>query len=96
MLVADAVEDVATEDRLDLGVAAAVLGQVGKGHAVVGQHGMDPIREDLDDLAQEGGTVQLGIASKKATWTTFETRSMARNMKSLPWASRSSQMSMWT
>ena len=29
----------------------AVLGQVGKGHAVVGENGVDPVRESLDDAA---------------------------------------------
>src|SRR5829696_4691910 len=38
----------------------------------------------------------LVAASKKATWANFDTRSIARNMCSLPWASRSSQTSMWT
>jgi hypothetical protein len=33
VFIADPVEDVAAEDGLELGVAAAVLGQVGKGHA---------------------------------------------------------------
>ena len=41
MLFADAVEDVAAEHRDDLGVAATVLWQVGEGHAVVGEHGVD-------------------------------------------------------
>jgi hypothetical protein len=59
VLAADAVEDVAAEESLDLWIGATVLGQVGKGHAsgsgpgqaVAGQDGMDPIREDLDHLA---------------------------------------------
>src|SRR5215212_5089006 len=38
----------------------------------------------------------LVAASKKATWANFDTRSIARNRCSLPWASRSSQTSMWT
>jgi hypothetical protein len=38
----------------------------------------------------------LVAAGKKATWANFETRSIARNMKSLPSARRSSQMSIWT
>jgi hypothetical protein len=61
VLVADAVEDVAAEDRLDLGMAAAVPGQVGEGHAVVGQHRVDRVGERGHDLAQEGGAVQLGV-----------------------------------
>ena len=43
MLFADAVEDVAAEHRDDLGVAAAVLWQVGEGHAVIGEHGVDRV-----------------------------------------------------
>jgi hypothetical protein len=61
VLLADPVEDVAAEEGLDLGVAAAVLGQIGKGHAVVREHGVQLVGEDLDHLAQEGGTVGLGI-----------------------------------
>jgi hypothetical protein len=38
----------------------------------------------------------LVFASKKATRVNFETRSMARNMNSLPCAKRSSQTSMCT
>jgi hypothetical protein len=61
VLTADAIEDVAAEEGLDLGVAAAVPGQVGESHPVVGQHGMDAVGEGGHDLAQEGGTVQLGV-----------------------------------
>jgi hypothetical protein len=49
VLAADPVEDVAHPAR---GRAVAVLGQVGEGHAVVGQHGVDAVGEDLDHLAQ--------------------------------------------
>jgi len=65
---------VPAEEGLDLGVAAAVLGEIGEGHAVVGQPGpalpgmppadrcaMDLVGEHLDDLAQEGGAVRLGV-----------------------------------
>jgi hypothetical protein len=61
VLAADAVEDVAAEDRLDLWVAATVPGQVGESHPVAGQHGVDLAGEGGHDLAQEGGAVQLGI-----------------------------------
>jgi hypothetical protein len=49
---ADAVEDVRAEE------AAAgtipVLGQVGEGHAVVGEHGVDLVGKGLDHIRQEG------------------------------------------
>ena len=57
VLAADAVEDVA--HPLGSG-PIAVLRQVGEGHAVVGQHGMDGIREGGHDVAEKGGTVQFG------------------------------------
>lgn len=38
-----------------------VLGQVGEGHAVVGQHVVDRVGERLDDRAQERGAVRLGV-----------------------------------
>ncbi len=41
-------------------------------------------------------TVCMVAASKNATWVNVLTRSMARNMGSLPSAKRSSQWSMWT
>jgi hypothetical protein len=58
---ADPVEDVAAEDGLDLGVSAPVPGQVGEGHAVVGQHRVQAVGEGGHDLAQEGGAVRLGV-----------------------------------
>jgi hypothetical protein len=61
VLGAHPVEDVAAEDGLDLGMTAAVLGQVGEGHPVVGEHGVQPVGEGGHDLAQEGGAVQLGV-----------------------------------
>jgi hypothetical protein len=66
VFVTHPVEDVAAEEGLEFGVAAAVLGQVGEGHAVVREHGMDPVGEDLDDLAQERGTVGLGVGVEEA------------------------------
>src|SRR3954453_14393725 len=36
------------------------LGQVSERPAVVGQHGVDRIREDDDHLPQEGGSIHLG------------------------------------
>jgi hypothetical protein len=65
VLLADAVEDVAAEERLDLGIAATVLGQVGEGHAVVGQHGVEPVGEDRDHLAQESGAVRLCVGAEE-------------------------------
>jgi hypothetical protein len=61
VLVAHPVEDVAAEGGLELRVTAAVLGQVGEGHAVVGQDRVQPVGEGGHDLAQEGGAVQLGV-----------------------------------
>jgi hypothetical protein len=61
VLVADPVEDVAAKDGLDLRVAAAVPGQVGEGHTAVGQHGVQLVGEGGHDLAQEGGTLGLGV-----------------------------------
>ena len=58
VLVADAVEDVAAEDGFHGGMAPAVLWQIGEGHAVVGEHGVDLVGEDLDHLAEEGGAVE--------------------------------------
>ena len=34
--------------------AVAVLGQVGEGHAVVGEHDVDLVGKHLDDIPQEG------------------------------------------
>ena len=52
-----AVEDVAHPARRR---PVAIPGQVGEGHAVVGQHGVDRVGERLDHLAQECGAVGLG------------------------------------
>jgi hypothetical protein len=97
VLLAEAVEDAAAAgDRLDLGVAATVLGRVGGGHAVVGQHRANRVGERGHDLARrEGRTVQLRIGLEKATWVSFEAWSMARNTRSLPSARRSPHTSMW-
>lgn len=51
VLSADAVEDVTEAHG---GWACAVLGQIGEGHAVVGQDRMDFVRKDPDDVPQEG------------------------------------------
>ena len=53
MLFADTVEDVAGEHGLYGLGSASVLRQVGKCHAVVGQHGVDGIRKGADDAAEE-------------------------------------------
>jgi hypothetical protein len=39
-------------------MAPAVLWQIGEGHAVVSEHGVDLVGEDLDHLAEEGGAVE--------------------------------------
>jgi hypothetical protein len=94
MLVAEPVEDVGAEITARRPVP--VLRQVSKGHAVVGQDGVDGVGEDGHDLAEKGGPVHPGVGVEEATWVNFDTWSMARNMKSLPSARRSSQTSMWT
>ena len=42
--------------------AGTVLGQVGEGHAVVSQHGMDLVGKDLDHVAEEGRAFYLSRA----------------------------------
>ena len=54
---ADAVEDVRAKEAAAR--AIAVLGQAGEGHAVVGQHSMDLVREALDHIPQEGRAFHL-------------------------------------
>ena len=49
---ADAVEDVRAEEAA--AGALAILGQIGEGHAVVGEHGVDLVGEDLHDSFEEG------------------------------------------
>jgi hypothetical protein len=49
---ADAAEDVTAGRAVTL--AIAVLGQIGEGHAVVGEHGVDLVGEDLHHVPQEG------------------------------------------
>jgi hypothetical protein len=93
MLAADAVEDVAHPLG---GGTVSVLRQIGESHAVVGEHGMDGIGEVATTSRRKAAPFILVAAFRKATWVNFETRSMARNMKSLPLARRSSQMSIWT
>jgi hypothetical protein len=39
----------------------SALRQVGEGHAVVGQHGVDGVGEHLDALAEERGAAHLGV-----------------------------------
>ena len=63
VLAADTVEDVAHPLG---GGAIAVFWQVGEGHAVVGQHGVDGIGEGGHDLAEKGGTVQLGCGRQES------------------------------
>jgi hypothetical protein len=57
VFAADAVEDVAHPPGRG---PVAVLRQVGEGHAVAGQHGVDGVGERLHDIAQERGAVRLG------------------------------------
>ena len=62
VLIADAIENVGAE--ISPGRPVAVLWQIGERHAVVGQHGVDCIRECVDRAAQEIGAVHLagGVA----------------------------------
>lgn len=46
---ADAVKDMRAEEAA--AGAVAVLGQIGEGHAVVGEHGVDLVGEDLDHVS---------------------------------------------
>jgi hypothetical protein len=57
---------------------------------------VQPVGEDLDDPLRKAAPFILVSASREATWTNFETRSIARNMRSLPWVGRGSRTSMWT
>ena len=59
VIPADAIKDVAAEHGLQLRVAAAVLRQVGKGHVIVGQHGVDGVWESGDDAAKKVCSVHL-------------------------------------
>src|SRR3954451_6755156 len=91
VVLADPVEDVPHPGRR---WPVAVFGQVSECHAVVGQHGVDRIREHGHDLTRTAAPFILVAASKNATWVNVLTRSMARNMWSLPSLRRSSQWSM--
>ena len=87
-------------------MTAAALGQIGEGHApsgqargqaIVGQHGVDGIGESADNATEEVRSVYLAciLLELDVKWN-LDTRSMAKDMLSLPWARRSSLMSMWT
>ena len=65
MLEADAIEDVRAEEAP--GRSLTVLGQIGEGHAVVGQHGVDLIGKDRDDVPEEGGAFHLPGVSWNST-----------------------------
>ena len=56
----NSIEDVGPEEAAAR--ATPVLGQIGKGHAVVGEHGMDLIGEDLHGVAEEGRALHLARA----------------------------------
>jgi hypothetical protein len=53
----DAAEDVAT--RRAVTVAVAMLGQVGEGYPIVGEHGVDLVGEGLDHVPEEGRSRHL-------------------------------------
>jgi hypothetical protein len=54
---ADAIEDVLTEPGA--GGAVAVLGQIGEGHAVVGEHGVDFVGKGRHDISEKLCSVHL-------------------------------------
>ena len=76
----------------------AVLGQVCKGHAVVGESGVNSVGEGLDDatLSKCAPFIFPIIVAELYIGENLDARSMAKNMLSLPWARRSSAMSMCT
>ncbi len=51
MLCTDAIEDVRSEIRP--GWASAILGEVGEGHTVIGEHGVDGVRKRTYNPTQE-------------------------------------------
>jgi hypothetical protein len=53
MLRTDAIEDMWPEESS--GWSLSVLGQIGEGHAVIGQDVVDLIRKGHDDVSEEGG-----------------------------------------
>ena len=65
MLDADAIEDVRPEEAA--GRALAVLGQIGEGHAVVGQHLVYLVGKDLDHVPEEGRAFHLAGVSWNST-----------------------------
>ena len=54
---ADAVEDVWSNEAS--GKTVSALGQIGEGHAVVGEHGVDFVGEDVDYVPEEGRAFHL-------------------------------------
>jgi len=91
---ADAVEDMRAKEAA--AGAVAVLGQISKGHAIVGEHGMDLVGKDLDYGLEEGSAFHLPGAFVELDIGELRDPPMATNITSLPSAWRSSQLSMWT
>ena len=75
-----------------------ILGQVCKGHAVVGENGVNSVGEGLDDatLSKSAPFIFPIIVAELYIGENLDARSMAKNMLSLPLARRSSAMSMCT
>lgn len=94
LLITDAVEDVGAQ--ISPGRSISVLWQVCEGHSVVGQHGMDCIGERFDDAAETLCTVHLPSVVAELDVGELGHAIDDKNMLSLPWARRSSLMSMWT
>jgi hypothetical protein len=69
VLHADSIEDVGSQEAA--AGAVPVLGQVGKGHAVVGEHGVDLIGEDLHGVAEEGRALHLARAVVELVWSAY-------------------------
>ena len=95
MLLADTVED-GPPWMASMSDSSRVLRQVGKGHAVVGQHGVDRVGEGRHDAAEEVRSVDLACVVAEREVGELGTRSIARNMTGLPCAKRGSLMSMCT
>ena len=96
VIPANAIKDVAAEHGLQLRVAAAVLRQVGKGHVIVGQHGVDGVWEGGDDAAKEVCSIHLPRIVAELDVGELGDAVYARNMTSLPCARRRSLVSIWT
>jgi len=58
--------------------AAVALGQIGEGHAVLGEHDVDLIGEGFHHISEEGGAFHFRAQSWNSTEVNSETRSMGK------------------